>query len=92
MWDICSEAKRERRSTVHCKDLKTGAKLGTLGTDGLFEGRFASAHQRHDVVGQVSSQIRGHETREAGEGDASVILVGTAEILGDVGGWGGKVR
>lgn len=45
--------------------------------------RFSTAHQCHDVVGQVSSQIRGHETREAGEGDASVILVGTAEILGD---------
>lgn len=45
--------------------------------------RFSTAHQCHDVVGQVSGQIRGHETREAGEGDASVILVGAAEILGD---------
>lgn len=42
-----------------------------------------AAHQCHDVVGQVSSQVRGHETRQAGEGNASVILVGTAKILGE---------
>lgn len=44
---------------------------------------FSAAHQCHDVVGQVSSQVRGHKTREAGEGYASVVLVGAAEILGD---------
>lgn len=46
-------------------------------------GSFSAAHQCHDVVGQVSSQVRGHKTREAGEGDASIVLVGAAEILGD---------
>lgn len=52
--------------------------MGTLARDGL-----SAAHQCHDVVGQVSSQVGGHETREAGEGDASVILVGAAQILGE---------
>lgn len=39
-------------------------------------------HQCHDVIGQVPSQVRGHKTREAGESNTRVILVGTAEILG----------
>lgn len=42
---------------------------------------FSVAHQRHDVIGQVSSQIRSYKTREASEGDACVIHVGTAKIL-----------
>lgn len=39
------------------------------------------AHQCHDVIGQVPSQIGGYETREASQGDTCVILVGTAEVL-----------
>lgn len=42
---------------------------------------FFMAHQCHDVIGQVPSQIRGYETREASKGDTCVILVGTAEVL-----------
>lgn len=42
---------------------------------------FSIAHQCHNVIGQVSSQIRGDKTREASEGNTRVILVGTAEIL-----------
>ena len=40
-------------------------------------------HQSHDVVGQVTSQVRGHETRKASKGNACVILVRTAEVLED---------
>lgn len=40
-------------------------------------------HQCHDVIGQIPSQVRGHKTREASEGNTCVILVGTAEILGE---------
>lgn len=45
--------------------------------------RFSTAHQCHDVIGQVTSQIRGHKTREASESNTCVILVGAAEILGE---------
>lgn len=38
-------------------------------------------HQCHDVIGEVSSQVRSYKTREACEGDTCVVLVGTAEIL-----------
>lgn len=40
-------------------------------------------HQCHDVIGEVPGQVRGHKTREASEGNTCVILVGTAEILGE---------
>lgn len=45
--------------------------------------RFSTAHQCHNVIGQVTSQIRGHKTREASESNTCVILVGAAEILGE---------
>lgn len=45
--------------------------------------RFSTAHQCHDVIGQVTSQIRGHKTRETSESNTRVILVGAAEILGE---------
>lgn len=38
-------------------------------------------HQSHDVIGQVPSQVRGHEAREASESHAGVVLVRTAQIL-----------
>ena len=40
-------------------------------------------HQSHDVIGQVPSQVRGHETGKASKGNACVILVRTAEVLED---------
>lgn len=85
MWDICSEAKtRECRSTVHHRDPTVrGVELAAALNPG---DSLSAAHQCHDVVGQVSGQVRGHETRQAGEGDAGVVLVGAAEILGDGGG------
>lgn len=45
--------------------------------------RFSTAHQCHNVIGQVTSQIRSHKTREASESNTCVILVGAAEILGE---------
>lgn len=45
--------------------------------------RCSTAHQCHDVIGQVTSQIRGHKTRESSESNTCVILVGAAEILGE---------
>lgn len=43
--------------------------------------KFSMAHQCHDVIGQVPSQIRGHKTRQTSEGNTCVIHVGTAKIL-----------
>lgn len=39
-------------------------------------------HESHDVIGQVSSQVRCHKAREACEGNTGIILVGTTQILG----------
>lgn len=46
-------------------------------------------HQCHDVIGQVPSEVGGHKTGEASEGNTCIILVGTAKILGEKS-WGKK--
>lgn len=38
-------------------------------------------HQSHNVIGQVTGQVRGHKAGEAGQSHASVILIWTAKIL-----------
>ncbi len=38
-------------------------------------------YQTHDVIGQVTSKVRGHEAGKASQSHSGVTLVGTTEIL-----------
>lgn len=38
-------------------------------------------YQSHDVIGQVTSKVRGHEAGKSSQGHAGVVLVRTTEIL-----------